>query len=83
MIDSVDVVPVLDADAHPDVGRPYQISCHLFQTLGTFGQHLKRVLWTLAHDIEDLLDVVERNVLVEQVRHAIHEDQTPLLPPLG
>jgi hypothetical protein len=37
----------------------------------------------LRHDIENLPDVVFRNVLMEQVAHAIHEDLLRLLPGEG
>src|SRR5256885_14351004 len=34
-----------------------------------------------AHDLEDLLYVSERNVLMKQVAHGVHEDRLRLLPP--
>jgi hypothetical protein len=59
----------LDADTHPDIGRPFQPLGEPGETRGPFRQHLKPVPACAAHNVENALDVGERYSLVEQVAH--------------
>ena len=46
-------------------------------------QHLVRVLRRLFHHVEDVADVVERHPCVEQIAHAVDEDQPRPAPAAG
>jgi len=43
-----------------------------------FGQHLESVPMRFFHGVENLVDIVGRNVLVEQVAHGVDEDHLRL-----
>src|SRR5882762_1107671 len=54
--------------------------CHECNTRWAFGEHLKGMLFSHTHCLEDLEDKVVWNILVEEVRHRIYKDGRGLLP---
>src|SRR5947207_10992271 len=52
----------------------------LRQPLMAFGQDLECVMTSLSHHPEDALDVLERDVLVEEIAHRVDEDHPRALP---
>jgi DNA-binding phage protein len=70
----------LDADAEPHVWRNRPRPRELEEPIGPFSQHLKLVLRGLRHHLENPLNELSGHVLVEQVGHAVDEDQTPVTP---
>ena len=71
---------ILDGDAHPDVPRPCERRRELGEAFVTLREYLERVLFGRGHDLEDALDVLERDPLVEHVAHAVHEDHPRSAP---
>ena len=77
------VVPgALDPDPHPDVRRPVELRRDPAQPLRPLRQDLVRVLRRVRHDLEDRADEVDRDTVVEQVAHRVHEHEPRLLPPV-
>ena len=72
----------LNAHAHPKVRRPVQLICNSAQSLRSLGEHLVGVLRRLSDDIEDLRDELDGHVLMEEVAHRVHEDETGSVPTL-
>ena len=62
-------LPVLDADTHPDVLRPFKLCIEVFHALGTLSEHLKPVPVCLAHRRENFLYKAERNFPVKEIAH--------------
>jgi hypothetical protein len=72
---------VLHRYAHPNVLGPRQTGRQLHQSLRSLRQYLERVPACLAHDLENGLDELARDVLVEQIAHRVDEDQPRRRPP--
>src|SRR3954447_19646869 len=66
--------PVLDGDSDPDVRKPGKRRGEFGQPLVPLRKDLERVPSRLPHYVEDGLDVLQRNVLVEEVTHRVDED---------
>lgn len=79
-VDAVDVVLVLDADAHPDVRLPGKLRVEGKQAVGTLGEDLILMPIGAHHDIEDFLDVIVGDFVVEEVAHRVDEDDLGFLP---
>ncbi len=66
---------VLDRDPSPDVLSPVQLVGQGKQALRSLGQYLESVPLGSTHHLEDTKDKGVRDTLVEEIRHAVHEDQ--------
>lgn len=73
MIDPFQVLFVLDAHPHPDVRSPIEQGVEFFESFRALREDLVLVPVRLVHDREDALDVLDRDVLVEEVAHTVHE----------
>src|SRR5262245_53109550 len=71
---------IFDADAHPDVWRPWEIGEKRLQTLRPFGQDLILMPVRAVHHLEGPLNVLKRHIVVKQIAHRIDEDALRLLP---
>ncbi|MDQ5894849.1 MAG: Response regulator [Actinomycetota bacterium] len=71
---------VLDRDAHPNVRMPFEFGCQLSESILSLGKDLEHVMVRLPHHRENLLDVVERNPLMEEIAHRVDEDDPWSLP---
>ena len=80
MVDAVAIVDRLDADAHPHVERPIEARIKLRQSLRPLSEHLKAVPSGAAHDTEHALYEVDRDIVVKEVAHGVHEDRLRPLP---
>ena len=80
MFDPVDVIGILDADAHPHVARPIEVRAQLLQTLGSLGEDLVRVLGRVPHGAGYAADELQRHLVMEEIGHRIDEDSPPCLP---
>jgi hypothetical protein len=75
-VDSMREALVLDAYAHPNVRWPGKTFLKLDDSLRSFRQYLECVTIALFHHTKDTSDELERNRLVKQVTHAVHEDKS-------
>lgn len=78
--DSIHVYRTLNARSHPDIRRPFEPIRERQRVLRTLGQDLKLMPRRGFHDSKYPLDKIERNVLMKEIGHRIHED-APRLPP--
>jgi len=69
---------ILDADAHPDIGRPWPRPVR--RTLGPLRQDLVRVLRSLRHNFPYACDKRHIHACMEKITHAVHEYQPRLTP---
>ena len=83
MVDPEGVPVVLDAHAHPDVGRPVQVGRERGEPLGALGEYLIGVPRCIGHDREHLLYEVRRHLRVEEIAHRVDEDQPRRSPAVG
>ena len=77
------VAVVLDAHAHPDVGRPVQAGCQRGEPLRALGEYLVGVPGCVGHDLEHPPDEIQRHLWVEQIAHRVHEHKPRRPPPVG
>src|SRR5262249_29058566 len=80
IVDARCVLLAFHADAHPDVPRDIERRCHRGHALGTLRQYLELVSGRLPHDAEHAPHIRVGHLLVEQVRHAVHEDAATRTP---
>ena len=78
--DAGQVVLVLDAHPHPDVGRDRERAGDLDHALGAFRQDLKAVLRGASHHVEDSPDERVGHIVMEEIGHAVYEDAPGGLP---
>jgi hypothetical protein len=78
--DATENASALHAYTHPDVVRPKKLRREVSETLATLGEHLEGMVCTVTHCREYVLDVSERNVLVEKIAHGVHKHHSRLTP---
>jgi hypothetical protein len=80
VIDRFNCSRPFDANPHPDVRRPLQLVGNARKAKRAFRQDLVGVLRRLFHHRKYVADVVNRHSCMEEVGHAVHEDQPRSLP---
>jgi hypothetical protein len=83
VVDPIGHVGGLDGDPHPEVVGPGELGSDALEAMCAFGEHLIGVLRSVADDVEDVADEVDRNSGVKEVAHRVHEDHTRTGPPVG
>ncbi len=70
----------LDADSHPDVLGPGKRGGDVGEAFCSLRQHLERMPVCSAHGLEDRNNEFQRNAVVKQVAHRVHEHQARTAP---
>ena len=80
MVNSAQVVTILDTYTHPNILRPRKPISHLSEPIRTLREDLKGVPTRLLHDSKHLAYEGEGDILVKDTSHRVHENGSPLAP---
>jgi len=69
MVNAKSIITILNADTHPHIDGPINFPIQFKKSPGSLGKHLECMPRGTAHHTKDLLNEIERHVLVEKIAH--------------